>query len=382
VRGGAQDEDPRATRAIEGQPAAEQAALEREALAEEREFEEQRRRAATRTRRQVIRWVATLTLTLVALYVLAPSLVETFSSAPRLRRITWWWFPIMFVLQAGAFAALWAVQWISIRRTRWWPVIASQLAGNAFGRVVPGGGAAASALQYRMLVDDGTPPAAAATGLTASNLLTFGVLLGLPVLAVPAILQGSVPRSLRTVLVWALMILVALAAGAIVLIVGDRPLRWLGRRAQRLRNRLRPHHPPLDDLPERLVHERDLIVAVVGERWKRALGASVARWLLDFAVLMAALAALGQHPALSLALLAYFAAQLLGQIPLTPGGLGFVEAGLAGTLALIGVTGGDAVLATLAYRLFSYWLPVPFGALTWLLFRRRHPEEPPLVAGG
>jgi uncharacterized membrane protein YbhN (UPF0104 family) len=40
------------------------------------------------------------------------------------------------------------------------------------------------------------------------------------------------------------------------------------------------------------------------------------------------------------------------------------------------------VLATLAYRLFSYWLPVPFGAVAWLLFRRRHPQEPPLIAPG
>ncbi len=376
---GPQDERPSAPPDVH-QPLSAQETLELEALAEEQRFEEDEARASSRTRRQIIRWVLTLTVVLITLYVLGPGLVELFSSAPRLREITWWWFPIMLVLEAGSFAALWALQWISIRRTHWWPVIASQLAGNAFGRVVPGGGAAATALQYRMLVDDGTPPGAAATGLTAANLLTFGVLLGLPLLAIPAILQGSVPRSLRTVIVWALMILVALAAGAIVLIVSDRPLRWLGRRAQRLRNRLRPHRPPVVDLPGRLVRERDLIVAVVGERWKRALGASVGKWLLDFGVLMAALAALGQHPALSLALLAYFAAQLLGQIPLTPGGLGFVEAGLTGTLALIGVTGGDAVLATLAYRLFSYWLPVPFGGVTWLLFRRSHPDEPPLIA--
>jgi len=363
------------------QPLSVDEALALEALAEERRFEEDEARASSRTRRQIIRWVLTLTLVLITLYVLGPGLVALFSSAPRLREITWWWFPIMFVLETGSFAALWAVQWISVRQTRWRPVIASQLAGNAFGRVVPGGGAAATALQYRMLVDDGTPPGAAATGLTAANLLTFGVLLGLPLLAVPAILQGSVPHSLRTIIVWALMVLVALAAGAIVLIVSDRPLRWVGRRAQLLRNRLRPRRPPLEDLPARLVRERDLIVEVVGERWKRALGASVGKWLLDFGVLMAALAALGQHPALSLALLAYFAAQLLGQIPLTPGGLGFVEAGLTGTLALIGVTGGDAVLATLAYRLVSYWLPVPFGGVAWFMFRRGHPDEGPLTTG-
>ena len=61
----------------------------------------------------------------------------------------------MLLLEAGSFAALWAVQWIAIRRARWWDIATSQLAGNAFGRIVPGGGAAAGALQYRMLVDAG-----------------------------------------------------------------------------------------------------------------------------------------------------------------------------------------------------------------------------------
>jgi hypothetical protein len=28
---------------------------------------------------------------------------------------------------------------------------------------------------------------------------------------------------------------------------------------------------------------------------------------------------------------------------------------------LAGVDAGDAVVATFAYRLFSYWLPLPFG---------------------
>jgi hypothetical protein len=48
-------------------------------------------------------------------------------------------------------------------------------------------------------------------------------------------------------------------------------------------------------------------------------------------------------------LLAFCAAQILAQIPITPGGLGFVEAGLTGTLTLIGVPAGSAVLATFTY---------------------------------
>jgi uncharacterized protein (TIRG00374 family) len=69
-------------------------------------------------------------------------------------------------------------------------------------------------------------------------------------------------------------------------------------------------------------------------------------------------------------LLAFCAAQMLAQIPLTPGGLGFVEAGLTATLALAGVGAGDAVLATFAYRLFSYWLPLPLGLVGVALQRR------------
>jgi uncharacterized protein (TIRG00374 family) len=351
----------------------EEETLALEELAEQR-LEEEGRRGVPFTRRQLIRWCVLLAFTSLSLYVLGPGLVEVFSSAPRLATIEPWWFALMLILETASFAALWAVEWIAIRRARWWDIVSSQLAGNAFGRVVPGGGAAAGALQYRLLVDAGAPRGSTATGLTATNLLTFGVLLGLPLLTVPAIIEGvSVDRSIQRMLVYALMLLIALVIGAVVLTVTDRPLRWAGRRTQAVHNRLRPHAPPITGLPERLVGERDIIIEVVGERWKRALAASVGKWMFDYGVLICALAAVGDRTPLSLILLAYFVAQMLAQIPLTPGGLGFVEAGLTGTLAIVGVAAGDAVVATLAYRLFSYWLPIPIGAVTYWLFRRRYP---------
>ena len=69
-------------------------------------------------------------------------------------------------------------------------------------------------------------------------------------------------------------------------------------------------------------------------------------------------------------LVAYSATSLLGQLPITPGALGVVKAGLTGALALIGVNGGAAVLATLAYRIFNYWLYLPAGLVALLLHRR------------
>ena len=72
---------------------------------------------------------------------------------------------------------------------------------------------------------------------------------------------------------------------------------------------------------------------------------------------------------------AFCGARALANIPVTPGGLGFVEAGLTGLLVLAGVDGGDAVLATFAYRLFSYWLPLPFGLLGFAIAPRSQPES-------
>ena len=109
----------------------------------------------------------------------------------------------------------------------------------------------------------------------------------------------------------------------------------------------------------------------LGRYWPGALAAAEGRWLFDFLTLLAALQAVDARPRLTLALLAYFAAQLLAQVPITPGGLGIVEAGMTGTLALAGVPAGAAAVAMLAYRMASYWLPLPVGAVAWVLHRRR-----------
>ncbi len=79
-------------------------------------------------------------------------------------------------------------------------------------------------------------------------------------------------------------------------------------------------------------------------------------------------------------LLAYAAANIIALVPITPGGLGLVEASLGGLLILAGVHGSDAFLATLAYRLASYWLPLSAGLPAYLLFRHRYRHAAPRPA--
>lgn len=323
------------------------------------------------------RRIALLAITGVSLYLVAPTLVEVFSEVPRLAAIEPGWFVVMVGFQGASVACICALQRIAFRARRWFAVVTSYLAGSAFGRVVPGGGAAAATLQYAMLVRSGMPSARIASGLTASSLLTAAALLVLPVLALPFVLLGSATISdrLTSALLLGAALFVVLSAIAAALLISEPLLRRTGRGVQRLRNRLQRRRPPRDDLPELLARERRAILRVLGDRWWEAVLLTVGRWLLDLFTLMAALAAVGARPTLIPVLIAYCAAQILAQVPITPGGIGFVEAGLTATLALAGVGAADAVLATLAYRLVSFWLPLPVGAVAAILHQRRYGER-------
>src|SRR4051812_48842541 len=142
--------------------------------------------------RRLRRTVFWLAVTGVSLYLVFPSILEVAGSWRQITRFSVLSLVAIATLQAAALACIWALQKLALRAPRWRPVISSQLAGNALAKVAPGGGAIGGALQYRMLVTAGLPAAGTVTALTAVNLLIFGVVLALPVLAVPALLRGGV----------------------------------------------------------------------------------------------------------------------------------------------------------------------------------------------
>lgn len=342
-----------------------------------RELERSEEEAAAPSRPSIRRTAIWLAITGVSLYLVAPSILEVLGSWQRLEEISPGWLAVMAVLQALSLACLWALQRLALRVRGWAAVITSQLAGNALSKIAPGGGALGAALQYRMLVQSGVDRGLAVSALTATNLLVFATVLALPVIALPVFVRGSVDRTLVEATVLGLAAFALLAAVGAVLLARDGALLWVGRIIQRVRNRLRRRAQPLAGLPERLLAERNRILAILGRRWYAALLYTVGRWAFDYATLLAALAAVGAHPRPGLVLLAFCAAQVLAQIPVTPGGLGFVEAGLTATLALAGVGAGDAVLATFEYRLFSYWLPLPVGLVGLAVHRLRLPDARP-----
>ena len=162
-----------------------------------------------------------------------------------------------------------------------------------------------------------------------------------------------------------------------VLFIWDRPLELTGRAAQWVLSAVHRRHEPRTGVPETLLRSRNFIRTTFGRRWWEALAASIGKWAFDYLTLIAALRAMGVEADLTIVLIAYAAAQLLAMIPITPGGLGFVEAGLTGMLVLAGIGAGDAAVATLLYRLASFWLPIPVGAVAYLWFRHRFADAQP-----
>jgi uncharacterized protein (TIRG00374 family) len=318
----------------------------------------------------------------IALYLVFPAVTEVFASWPQLSTLVPIFFLIAFLLQVGHFACTFALQRLALRTSAWFSVVTSSLAGNAVTDIVPAGAPMGAAVQFRMLVTSGEDPGIAVGGLTAFSLLSVGALLALPVFVLPAIIFGSpVDRGLVQATVLGTIAFVLFAGLGVVVLATDRPLEVIGRYTQRALNATIKRKKPVHGLAERLVRERNAIRQVLGRKWHTAVGLTAGRLGLDYLCLLACLRATGSHPHPSLVLLAYAVTGVITLIPITPGGLGIMEASLSAMLILAGVDASSAYLATLAYRLCQYWIPLFAGPFAYLAFRLRFGKPQPRVSG-
>ncbi len=87
--------------------------------------------------------------------------------------------------------------------------------------------------------------------------------------------------------------------------------------------------------------------------------------------LFCAVRAVGGTLSLAAVGVVFLAGSAIGSLVPTPGGLGAIEAAIAGGLIAAGMPGDLAASATLIYRLATFWLPVPFGWVGFTTMQRR-----------
>lgn len=312
-----------------------------------------------------------------AFYGLAPRLLDMWDQVPELRTVSIYWFVAILICEVGSYACAWDLTRIALPRVSWFVAATAQLTSNAVAKVVPGGAAIGAATGFRMLSVSGIDKGSAGAALTATSIISNGVLLCLPMVALfLSILGAPIPDGMIHVAWGGAVLAVVLFGFAFSLVRFDRPIHWFAKTITTVagwinKRRGQSGGPTV----EGIVRQRDQMVSSLGARWRAALLAAVGNWLLDYFALVCALKACGVHPRLSLVLLAYAVAAVLGMIPITPGGVGFVEAGLTAMLVLAGVPSEKALLAVLAYRIASYWLPLPAGLGAHFVFRHRYGKK-------
>ena len=237
----------------------------------------------------------------------------------------------------------------------------------------PGGTATGTALGYRLMTHAGVPGrdvgfALATQGIGSAVVLNvilwIALIASIPVWGVSAVY-----------LLAAIVGILLLATSGALLLLFTRGSERVADAIQRAGSRL----PFVDGLAlrksfediagqlHRLASDRRLLA--------RATGWAAANWLFDAGSLAVFIGAFGKWVNPDGLLVAYGLANVLAVIPITPGGLGVVEATLTSLLVGFDTPRGVATLGVLAYRLINFWLPIPLGGLTYLSLQVDRPRS-------
>ena len=247
----------------------------------------------------------------------------------------------------------------------------------AISNAVPAGGAVGLGVQYGMLDSYGFGAGAAAGAIAIVSVFNVFAILVMPVLGVVALFVSGEVTGAYVLLAAIGVFAIGVAVAAFGVVLGsERGARTVGRWADRLVILImrRLARGRSIDLTGKLLDVRYSVVGVMQARWARVILSSLLLQLTSWAVLFLALRGL-QAGAGNVtvtwteALAAFSFARVASVIPVTPGGLGTVDAALAALLIGFGANSSQALAADLVWRAASYVPQLLLGAMTFLWWR-------------
>ncbi len=252
---------------------------------------------------------------------------------------------------------------------RYWKSQQVNQAAFAISNGVPAGGAFGLAVQFAMLTSYRIAGTAATAAITAVGLWSMFVSLGLPVLGVGALTLSGGDMSYAWVAPLGLSILVV-GIGVFVLVMRSESLALrIGHLANRMVGPLRPRIKALRDLDvvDPITTFRSDMYGLLKDRWGRITGAQLAVIMTQFLIFYVALRGVQgwDRPGASVlaAFGAFATAQIMLMVPITPGGLGTVDALIISLLVSMGVDEGAATAADLVWRAASYVPQIIIGII-------------------
>jgi uncharacterized membrane protein YbhN (UPF0104 family) len=249
------------------------------------------------------------------------------------------------------------------------------LASTAVSIVAPGGGAAGMATSFGMLKAWGFEGRPVGLAVAVTSIWNQLLILGVPIVAVAGlVLEGDRNRTVELVALAALALFCAIVAGFAVGLSNPRLTRRIGDRAARTANWGKGllHKAPVTWNGEGFVRYRNETIELIRRRWWYLTLTTLANHLSVFLILVVSVRAVGVSRAeitIVEAFAAWAVSRVLGSIAPTPGGLGFVELGLTGTLVAFGATDAQAVAVALIYRFLKDVPTLVLGLLAAATFK-------------
>jgi uncharacterized protein (TIRG00374 family) len=321
----------------------------------------------------VVVTVLLIVLSLVALYLLLPKLAGLNKTWGRLQHGDPVWLGAaagVEVLSIAGYALLFrTVFGRGNSRLGWAASIQIPLAGIAAIRLFAAAGAGGVAVTVWALGRAGMEARVVASRMVANLIVQYAVYLAALVLfglgVGLGILPGHGPFELTLLPAVLSVVLAGIVLSAVMLPADvERRLRRISRGPRWWRRLL----TRAAAAPAALGDGARTAAELITDRRPGLIGA-VLYWGFDIAALGFSFRAFGGHPEFGIIVLGYFLGTLGSLLPL-PGGIGGVEGAMIGSFVAFGIPASQAVIAVLAYRAISFWLPTLPGIAGYIALRR------------
>jgi uncharacterized protein (TIRG00374 family) len=253
-------------------------------------------------------------------------------------------------------------------------------ASTALSLISPAGAAVGMGASYSMLRSWRFEAPQVALAVAVTGVWNQFANLAFPIIALALLTaQNEKHPALETAAIVGVVVLVVAIAAFALALSSEAQARRIGNLVARLAVRIgRVVRREIRWSGDGLVRFRARALVLLRRRWHVLTLATLAGHLTVFLLLLACLRTVGVDSG-EVTLVEAFAAwalvRILGALPLTPGGIGFVEVGLSGALVAFGASNADAVTATLIYRALTVLPTLGLGLLAAATWRSHHPEE-------
>lgn len=329
------------------------------------------------SRRQlVVRLLLAVVVIAVVYLWLLPKLVDVSQVWATLRAMTWLELATLLVAAVWNLVSYMLPQLAALPGLSLGQAALESHTSTAVGNLLPAGQAVGLGVTYRFYTSYGFGGGPITLSLLVQGVWNNFVKLGMPVVALGLLVaSGDGAGGLATAAVVGLVVLVLAVAGFAFGLSGERRAARLGRALASVAEAVRRvvRRPGRPDWEHGAVAFRAEAITLLRGRWHWLTASTLVSHLSLFLVLLLALRHVGvseSEVSWVEALAAFALVRLLSAFPLTPGGLGVVELGLAAALVLAGGEETPVVAAVLVFRVLTFLLPIPIGALTWWLWRR------------